>query len=157
MKAQRSWRSRCAYMLAGEVAMLALWLSLFAFFHTLVGSAENLEVGLTERKLSRLNGGRPSFDFVNPVEEFTHGRMVAAGRLCGELHRGRLDLRNSSSSPVHRGGYRVAGSLHDESAEIFRTLRSSLWVAARALLKSSVLGWITAADLLPRGRARRWS
>ena len=36
---------RSAYMLAGEGAMLVLWS--LALFHTLVGRAQNLEVGLT--------------------------------------------------------------------------------------------------------------
>src|SRR6516225_6097787 len=68
MKAQRSWRNKCAYMLAGEGAMLVLWFFRFAFFHTLIGCAENLEIWLTERKLARLSRFGPSFDFVDQVE-----------------------------------------------------------------------------------------
>jgi hypothetical protein len=54
-------------MLAGEGAILVLWLLLFALFHTLVDRAENLDVGRTERKLGGLNGGSPGFNFVDPV------------------------------------------------------------------------------------------
>src|SRR5258705_9652566 len=88
MKAQRSWRNRCAYMLAGEGAMLVLWLLWFTLFHTVVDRAENLEVGRTERKLGRLDRGGASFDFVDPVKELSHGCVIAAGGFRRELHRG---------------------------------------------------------------------
>jgi len=95
--------------------MLVLFLRLifFALFHPFVGRSENLEVGLTERKLGGLNGGGPSFNIVDPVEEFTHGGMVATGSFRRELHCRCLDLRNFPSFPAYSGGYMVAGGLHD--------------------------------------------
>jgi hypothetical protein len=106
-------------MLAGESATLILGLFGFALFHTLVGRSEHLNVWLSERKLSGPGGGGLSFDLVDPVKEFAHGRMVAAGRLGGELHRGRLDLRNLASLPADCSGYLVAGGFEDQGPEIF--------------------------------------
>jgi len=99
--------------------MLVLRLLRFALFHALVSRSENLDVYLAERKLSGPSGGGLSFDVVDPVKEFAHGRMIAAGCLCGELHRGRLDLRNLASFPTDRGGHMVAGGFQDQGPEIF--------------------------------------
>src|SRR6266487_6804565 len=120
-----------------------------ALFHTVIGRPDDFDVGSTERKLARLNGGGTGFDFVNPVEEPTHRRLIAARSLCSKLHRRRLYLRNLSTSPTYRRGDMVASGLHDVSAEIFAALWSALLIAALSLSKLRVLWWVTAADFLP--------
>src|SRR5258708_5334266 len=147
MKAQRSWRNRYAYMLAGEGAILVLCFLWFTLSHTLVGSSKNLDVRSTERKLERLNCGRASFNFVDPVKELSHGCVIAAGGFCRELHRRGLDLRDLPSLPAHGGADLVACGLHDQGAEIFRALRPTLCIAACTFPKLRVLGRVTAADL----------
>src|SRR6516225_1242180 len=148
MKAQRSWRNKCAYMLAGEGAMLVLWLSLLALFHTLVDRTKNLKVRLAEGKLARLSGVGPSFEFVDPVEKFTHGGRVATGSLRRELHRRCLNVRYPSRLTSYGRAYFMACGLHNDGSKISRTLRPTLWVTADALAKLRGPGWITAADLL---------
>ncbi len=61
-----------------------------ALFHALIGRPDDFDVGSTERKLGRLNAGGTGFDFVNPVEESTHRRLIAARGFGSELHSGRL-------------------------------------------------------------------
>jgi hypothetical protein len=122
---------------------------LVALFHSLIGGPKDFDVGSAERKLGWLNGGGTGFDFVNPVEEPTHRRLIAARSLCSKLHRRRLYLRNLSSSPTHRRGDVVASGLHDVSAEVFAALWSALFIATLSLSKLRVLWWVTAADFLP--------
>jgi len=134
--------------LAGESAILVLWLLRFASFHALVGCSENLDVYLTERKLGRLNGGRARFDFVDPVEKPTHSSVIAAGGFCRELHRRCLDFRDLPSFPADGGTDLVARGLHHQGAEIFRAFRPTLWVAADTFPKLRVLRRATAGAVL---------
>src|SRR5260370_1854708 len=122
MKAQRAWRNRCAYMSAGEGVMLVLWLLWFTLFHTVIDRAENLEVGRTERKLGRLNGGRARFDFVDPVEKPTHSSVIAAGGFCRELHRRCLDFRDLPSFPPDVGTDLVPRRPHPPAPSLFHSL-----------------------------------
>jgi hypothetical protein len=57
---------------------------------TVVGRLDDFDVGSTERKLGRLNAGGTGFDFVNPVEEPTYRRLIAASGFGSELHCCRL-------------------------------------------------------------------
>ena len=61
-----------------------------ALFHSLIDRPDDFDVGSTERELARLNAGGTGFDFVNPVEEPTHRRLIAARGFGSELHSGRL-------------------------------------------------------------------
>src|SRR5262245_23656051 len=148
MKAHRSWRSRCAYILAGESAMLLLLIFWFALFHALVGRAENVDVGRTEWKLGRLGGGGTGFDFVDPIEKLAQHHLIAAGGLGSELKRGRLHRGNPSLFPVNRRDDLLVGGLADQGAEVFRSFWPSRWITARALAKLWLLGRVTAADPL---------
>src|SRR5450830_1320305 len=119
-----------------------------ALFHSLIGRPQDFDVGGTKRKLTRLNGGGAGFDFVYPIEELTHRRLIAARGLSSELHHCCLYLRNLSSFPTHRRGDLVASGLHEVSAEVFGALGPALWITGRALAKLRVLGRVTAANFL---------
>src|SRR5215216_3249455 len=91
MNAHRSCRRTSAYILAGEgVIILLLKLFWIALFHTVIGRPDDFDVGSTERKLGRLNAGGTGFDFINPVEEPTYRRLIAASGFGSELHCCRL-------------------------------------------------------------------
>src|SRR5436190_17059590 len=145
MNAHKSCRNRSAYMLAGEGAILFPRFLCAAVLHSLIGRPQDFDVRGAERKLARFNGDT-GFDFVNPVEEPTHRSLIAARSLCRKLHRRRLDLRNLPSSPTHCRGDVVSSGLHYVRAQVFAAFRSALWIAASALAKLRVFGWLTAAD-----------
>ena len=73
-------------MLAGEGIILLRRFLLIALFHSFIGRPQDFDVGSAERKLGRPNGGGTSFDFVNPVEEPTYRRLIAASGFGSELH-----------------------------------------------------------------------
>jgi hypothetical protein len=49
-----------------------------ALFHSFVDRPDDFDIGRADRELARLNAGGTGFDFVNPVEEPTDRRLIAA-------------------------------------------------------------------------------
>src|SRR6266550_642918 len=89
MNAHRSCRRTSAYTLAGVGAILFLtFFFRVALFHSFVDRPDDFDIGRADRELARLNAGGTGFDFVNPVEEPTHRRLIAARGLGSELHSG---------------------------------------------------------------------